>query len=184
MPANDGFEAPANLLGQDFRALHPNEIWLVDITYVATSEGWLYVATVMDLFSRMIVGWSIQTTLATQLPLDALMMAIGNRRPGPGLIHHSDRGCQYTSAAYQQMLAEHHIVCSMSAKGNCYDNAPMESFFGTFKIEVVIEEFEAMDHNQARVEIFKYIEVFYNRKRRHSSIGYMSPLQFEQDNTR
>ena len=180
--ASNGFQVPPNLLGQDFKALHPNQVWLADITYVATRDGWLYVATVMDLFSRMIVGWSLQTTLETQLPLDALMMAIGSRRPGPGLVHHSDRGSQYASGAYQQLLVDHHMVCSMSGKGNCYDNAPMESFFGTFKIEVVIEEFESMSYIAAKQEIFKYIEVFYNRKRRHSAIGYLSPLQFEQDN--
>ena len=176
--------APANLVGQDFRAVHPNEVWLADITYVATSQGWLYVATVMDMFSRMIVGWSVKATLATELVLDALMMALSRRRPGPGLVHHSDRGSQYASGAYQELLSEHQMVCSMSGRGNCYDNAPMESFFGTFKIEVDIEAFKSLDSTTAKMEIFKYIEVFYNRKRRHSSIGYMSPSQFEEDNAR
>ncbi len=159
-------------------------MWLADITYVATSQGWLYVATVMDMFSRMIVGWSVKVTLATELVLDALMMALGRRRPGPGLVHHSDRGSQYASRAYQELLSEQEMVCSMSGRGTCYDNAPMESFFGTFKSEVDIKAFELLNHITAKLEIFKYIEVFYNRKRRHSSIGYMSPSQFEDDNAR
>lgn len=174
------FSAPVNLLKQDFRARNKDEVWVADITYVKIDQGWIYVATVMDLFSRKIVGWSIEQTLETSLALNALKMAILQRQPGAGLVHHSDRGCQYSSKAYQQALARRRMVCSMSGKGNCYDNAPMESFFGTFKVEVEIERFKKLSMGKAKQDIFKYIEIFYNRKRQHSAIGFMSPFQFEQ----
>lgn len=176
---NPNFQAPENLVRQDFQADEPNQVWLSDITYVATLEGWIYVATVMDLFSRKIVGWSIQKTMRTELVMNALTMAVQKRRPEAGLIHHSDRGCQYASGLYQELLERNGMVCSMSGRGNCYDNAPMESFFGTLKVEIEIKRFERLSAEQAKTKIFRYIEVFYNRKRQHSSLGYLSPTQFE-----
>lgn len=167
-----------NLLRQDFSAAAPDQRWVSDITYVATREGWLYLAAIMDLYSRRIVGWSMGQDLSTDLPLRALDQAITKRRPSPGLIHHSDRGCQYASARYRQQLALHGIIPSMSRSGCCYDNAAMESFFHTLKVELVGgRAFESRDH--ARAAIFEYIEVFYNRRRRHSAIGYLSPEAFE-----
>jgi putative transposase len=167
-----------NLLDRDFTAKRPNEKWTTDITYIATSEGWLYLAAVMDLFSRRIVGWAMRADLTAQLAVDALAMATTNRRPPVGLLHHSDRGSQYCSHLYQHQLTQHQMVVSMSRKGDCYDNAAMESFFGTLKSERVERQIYAT-RAEARQDIFAYIEGFYNRKRRHSTLGYVSPLEFE-----
>ena len=168
-----------NLLGQDFAASTVNERWAADITYVWTGEGWLYLAVVMDLFSRRIIGWSMQASLHKQLVLDAFSMALGLRHPAAGLVHHSDRGSQYASEAFQEALGAAGIVCSMSRRGNCWDNAVVESFFGTLKVELVHRRRFAT-RQQARLEVFEFIEVWYNRCRRHSSLGYISPVEFEQ----
>ena len=168
----------ANLLERNFTAQRPDEIWVADITYVWTREGWLYLAVVMDVFSRRIVGWSLKDRLTTKLALDALQMALGNRKPPRNLIHHSDRGSQYASGEYGRLLTRHGILPSMSRAGDCWDNAMMESMFGRFKTELVhLTDFQG--RAQAREEIFDYIESFYNRQRRHSSLGYLSPVAFE-----
>jgi putative transposase len=167
-----------NLLGRNFLATAPNRIWLADIAYVETGEGWLYLATVMDLYSRRIVGWAMRDHLRTELPLAALQMAISAQRPGSGLIQHSDRGVQYASHDYRQALAAGGITASMSRKGNCYDNAPMESFFHTLKTARVHHR-QYATRAEAQRDIFAYIEAFYNRTRRHSAIGYISPIQME-----
>ena len=167
-----------NLLWRDFSASGPNQKWLADITYIWTREGWLYLAAIMDLFSRPIVGWSMSRRMTKKLVLEALEMAVGRRRPEPGLIHHSDRGSQYACGDYQRTLNGHGMVCSMSRKGDCWDNAPMESFFHTLKTELVHHR-DYQTRNQAKTDIFEYIEVFYNRSRRHSSLGYMAPAQYE-----
>jgi putative transposase len=156
----------------------PNLVWLTDITYVETAQGWLYLAAVMDLYSRRIVGWAMDDHLRTELPLAALNMAISTRRPGPNLIHHSDRGAQYASADYRTALQSASMRASMSRRADCYDNAPMESFFHTLKTEQVYhQQYETRD--QAKSDIFAYIEGFYNRTRRHSSIGYKTPIEIE-----
>ena len=167
-----------NLLGQDFTASKANKCWAADITYIWTGEGWLYLAVVLDLFSRRIVGWSMQASLHKELVLEALSMALCQRRPGLGLLHHSDRGSQYASANYQTRLQEARISCSMSRRGNCYDNAVVESFFGTLKQEMV-NRCRFATREIARQEVFAYIEIWYNRQRRHSSLGYVSPAEFE-----
>jgi putative transposase len=167
-----------NLLGRDFDPTGPNESWCADITYIPTREGWLYLAVVEDLFSRRIVGWSMAETMESRLVVDALEMAIARRRPGAGLLAHSDRGSQYASDHYQRALAAEGIVCSMSDVGQCWDNAPVESFFGSLKRELAPDEMFAT-REQARAEIFEYLEVFYNRVRRHSALGYVSPDEFE-----
>ena len=167
-----------NVLDREFAAEQPNRKWVCDITYVWTSQGWLYVAAVMDLCSRRIVGWSMADHLRVQLVNQALEMAIHSRNPSPGLLHHSDRGVQYACADYRKRLAEHAIKCSMSRPGNCYDNAAMESFWSTLKRELINEQSYAT-REQAERSIFEYIEVFYNRQRRHSSLGYLSPEAFE-----
>ena len=166
-----------NILDRDFTAKQPDEKWVTDFTYVATGQGWLYLATVMDLFSRRIVGWSMNRRMKTDLVKDALEMALHRRCPGAGLLHHSDRGRQYTSAEYQKILAEHGIRVSMSRTGNCYDNAVMESFYATLKTECVVRRYAT--RHEARACLFDYIEVWYNRRRRHSSLGYLSPEVFE-----
>jgi putative transposase len=167
-----------NVLNRNFEVKQANQVWLADITYVWTREGWLYLAAVEDLYSRKVVGWSMSSRLATCLVTDALKMAIERRFPGEGLMHHSDRGSQYASEDYQRLLSKHGITCSMSRKGDCYDNAPMESFFATLKKELIHhEDYETRE--AARQSIFEYIEVFYNRVRRHSSLGYKSPDEFE-----
>jgi len=168
-----------NVLNRQFEADAPNQKWVTDITYVSTDEGWLYLAVVLDLFSRRVIGWSMTSTLCTLLVKDALLMAIAERRPEAGLLHHSDRGSQYASAEYQTVLNDHHLVVSMSRAGNCYDNAPVESFFGTLKCELTHHR-HYRTRAEARQDIFEYIEVFYNRKRRHSSLGYLSPVEYEQ----
>ena len=168
----------ANLLQRDFSSSEPDRRWSTDITYVWTMQGWLYLAVVMDLFSRRIVGWSMRKTLARQLVLSALQMALYGRNPGPGLIHHSDRGSQYASDDYQKELRRRKITCSMSRKGDCWDNAVVESFFATLKRELIHRRHFAT-REQATRQIFDYIEVFYNRQRRHSYLGYLSPVEFE-----
>jgi len=168
-----------NLLDRQFEAPAPNRIWLADITYIPTSEGWLYLAVVLDLFSRRVVGWSMSDTMPQELTIAALQMAIINRRPAPGLMHHSDRGSQYAAHAYRQLLADTGMVCSMSRKGNCWDNAPMESFFGSMKTEMDLPQpFET--RQAAKNAVFAFLEGFYNRTRLHSAIGYRSPADLEQ----
>jgi putative transposase len=176
----DPTKAPApNTLERDFTAKRPNEKWVTDITYLPTLAGWVYVAVVLDLFSRKVVGWSIRDSLATPLVADALRQAIESRRPvGSELLHHSDRGCQYTSDAYQQTLRTLGIECSMSRTGECYDNAVAERFFWSLKHEWTKHESFA-DLEAARLSVFKYIETFYNPVRLHQSLGYKSPDEFE-----
>lgn len=167
-----------NLLEQDFTAETPDSKWVADITYVPTEEGWLFLAAVLDLYSRRIVGWAMDARMQAPLVLRALDMALANRSPGPDLIHHSDRGSQYASQTYRDRLDEQNISVSMSRRACCYDNATMESFFHTLKVELV-HRTRFATRDQAKQEIFDYIEVFYNRRRRHSSLGYLSPVQFE-----
>ena len=167
-----------NLLNRQFVAAGPNMVWLSDITYVWTNEGWLYLAGVIDLYSRRIVGCSMGSRLDDKLTLSALHQALGHRRPEPGLLHHSDQGKQYAANNYQQLLSDHRMIGSMSRKGNCWDNAPMESFFATLKTELIYHE-RFITREEAKEKIFEYIEVFYNRKRRHSSLGSKSPAEFE-----
>jgi putative transposase len=167
-----------NLLARDFEASGPNEKWVSDITYIRTLEGWLYLATTMDLWARNIVGWAMSDTIDADLVCDALKMAVNQRHPSPGLIHHSDRGVQYASDKFQGLLNLCGIKCSMSRKGNCWDNAPAESFFGKLKTEHVGSRIYRT-RREAEKDLFWYIEVFYNRKRRHASLGYISPAEFE-----
>ena len=166
-----------NVLNQQFEAEAPNRVWTADITYIATDEGWLYLAVVMDLFSRRIVGWAMAEHMLTSLVEDALTMALACRQPTDGLLHHSDRGSQYASQAYRDRLKAAGIQASMSRKGNCYDNAVHESFFGTLKGECASERYPS--RAAARTSLFEYIEAWYNRRRRHSALGYLSPEQFE-----
>ena len=168
-----------NLLARDFEAKRPNEKWVTDITYVWTSEGWLYLAIVMDLYSRRIVGWSMADHLRTELCLDALQMAIKQRTKIRGLVHHSDRGVQYASDRYRAALKAQGIECSMSRRADCWDNAVAESFFGTLKNELIYRR-PWLDRASVRNAISEYIEVFYNRIRRHSTIGNVSPAKFEE----
>jgi len=168
----------ANLLDRQFDVPLPDRVWCSDITFIPTRQGWLFLALVMDLCSRRIVGWAMADHMRSELVCDALQMALRRRRPGPGLLHHSDRGIQYASGVYQDLLAEHGMICSMSRRGDCYDNAPMESVISTIKRELVHHE-DYATHEQAKASIFEYIEVFYNRRRRHSAIGYQSPESFE-----
>ena len=167
-----------NLLEQDFTAEGPNERWASDITYISTHQGWLFLAVVMDLYSRRIVGWSMHRWINRQLVIDALHMAIGQRCPEGKLLHHSDRGSQYTSDDFRDELLKHGIECSMSARGNCYDNAVVESFFGLMKREWV-NRVRYRTRAEARADVFEYIECFYNRKRRHGYLGNISPVEFE-----
>jgi len=168
-----------DLLERRFEANQPNQAWVADITYIPTAEGWLYLAVVLDLFSRRIVGWAMAATLSQELTLRALRMALLTRRPLPGLIHHSDRGSEYTSHEYQLLLKAHQARPSLGRVGSCFDNAAMESFFGSLKSEwLYFHRFDT--RQQATTSIFYYIESFYNRTRRHSTIGYLSPLAFEQ----
>ena len=176
--SNHRLPVAENLLDRDFDPEEPNERWCADITYIPTGEGWLYLAVVEDLFSRRIVGWSMAVTMESRLVVDALAMAVAGRRPGAGLVAHSDRGSQYASDHYQRALAAEGIVCSMSGVGQCWDNAPVESFFGSLKRELRPNEVFAT-RDQARAEIFEYLEVFYNRVRLHSSLGFLSPEGFE-----
>jgi putative transposase len=166
-----------NRLNQDFSATTANTKWVSDFTYIDTAEGWLYLAIILDLFSRKVVGWAMSAQMNTALVETALHMALQTRQPDAALLHHSDQGSQYTSAHYQSILASLNIQLSMSRVGNCYDNAVAESFFGTLKAECVTNQF--VNHALARTTIFEYIEVWYNRQRLHSTLGYLSPLQFE-----
>jgi putative transposase len=174
-----GLPIAPNLLGRNFFAAAPNRIWLADITYIETDQGWLYLAAVMDLYSRRIVGWAMADHLRADLPLAALKMAISGQRPGAGLIHHSDRGVQYASADYRKVMQSAGFRASMSRKADCYDNAPMESFFHTLKTELVHHR-QYATRAEAQRDIFGYIEGFYNRTRLHSAIGYLSPTEMEQ----
>ena len=168
----------ADQLRRDFKASAPNRKWAADITYIPTREGWLYLAVVLDLYSRRIVGWSMASHLNRSLVLDALRMALKRRQPSTRLLHHSDQGGQYASGDYQQLLARHGIQCSMSRRGDCWDNAVVESFFATLKTEL-IHQTTYDNRDQARRDIFEYIETEYNRQRRHSTLGYLSPVEFE-----
>jgi transposase InsO family protein len=173
------FALAPNVLGQKFVASAPDRVWLADLTYVPTEEGWLYVAIVMDLFSRKFVGWAMSAQIDGALALSALRLALGRRRPGEQLLHHSDRGVQYCASAYREMLAAQGIAVSMSRRANCYDNAPMESANGTLKVERVHDKHYAT-RQQAIDDLTEYFG-YYNTERRHSSLGYLSPLQFEQN---
>jgi putative transposase len=179
--SNHEFPAADNLLHQQFSAEKPNCRWVADITYVPTREGWLYLAAVKDLCTRKIVGWSMGEQMPAELVCDALREALAKQCPGPGLIHHSDRGVQYACRQFQEMLNRNRIICSMSRRGNCYDNAAMESFWGTYKQELVYpEKFEGKSKEEVKRATFQYIELYYNRKRRHSGLGYTSPEQYHQ----
>lgn len=167
-----------NLLARDFAAAAPNEKWAADITYIGTDEGWLYLAAVMDLYSRRIVGWAMSETIDAALVCDALRMGLQTRQPGTGLVHHSDRGVQYVADSFVNLLDSHQITCSMSRKANCWDNAVMESFFGSLKTEWLADKSFAT-REAAQQDVFKYVEIFYNRKRRHASLGYVSPAAYE-----
>ena len=176
----DPSHAVANdLLKQNFSADAPNQRWVADITYISTHQGWLYLAVVMDLFSRRIVGWSMSRWMSRRIVVDALRMAMDGRRPEGSLIHHSDRGGQYTSDDFRDELAKHGIECSMTGGGHCYDNAVAESFFGLLKRERV-NRTRYRTRDEARADVFDYIEVFYNRKRRHGYLGKISPVDFEE----
>ena len=168
-----------NLLEQNFRAAEPNRVWLADITYIPTGEGWLYLAAVLDLATRKIVGWAMRDHMRVELPLSALLMAVQRQRPEPGIICHSDRGSQYAAEIYRQHLTAVGARASMSRKGCCYDNAPMESFFHTLKVELVHQR-QWATREEAKRDLFAYIETYYNRARIHSAIGYMTPERAEQ----
>ncbi len=172
-----------NLLKQDFTAKAPDHRWASDITFINTQQGWLYLAVVMDLYSRRIIGWSMDQWISRHLVIDALNIALGVREPTDQLIHHSDRGAQYTSDDFRDVLEKHGIQCSMSGRGNCYDNAVVESFFGLLKRERV-NRVRYRTRDEARADIFDYIECFYNRIRRHSYVGYLSPADYELQSNR
>jgi putative transposase len=167
-----------NLLDRQFDAARPNERWVADFTYLWTSEGWLFLAVVLDLFSRRVVGWSMQSRMTAQLVIDALLMALWRRGKPRELLHHSDQGSQYASEDFQRLLEEHGITCSMSRQGNVWDNSAIESFFSTLKTERVNRRQYRL-RDEARADVFDYIERFYNPRRRHSSIGFVSPVEFE-----
>jgi len=167
-----------NHLNRDFTPEKPNTSWVADITYIWTAEGWLYLATIMDLFSRKIIGWSLRDRLTKDLVIGALDMALKQRNLSSDLLLHSDRGSQYASELYQLLLLKHGILCSMSGKGNCWDNAVMESFYRTLKVELIYQN-QYQTRRQAQRDIFEYIEVFYNRERLHSYLGYYSPEEYE-----
>jgi putative transposase len=167
-----------NVLDRSFEASAPNRKWIADFTYVWTAEGWLYVAAVIDLFSRRVVGWSMSATMTAQLVTDALIMAIWRRGRPDALLHHSDRGSQYASDQFRRLMADHGVVCSMSRSGNVWDNAAMESFFSSLKTERTARKIYRT-RDDAKADVFDYIERFYNPKRRHSTIGYLSPMEFE-----
>jgi len=168
----------ANVLDRQFVADAPNQKWVADFTYIWTAEGWLYVAAVIDLFSRRVVGWSMSATMTAQLVADAMMMAIWRRGKPDALLHHSDQGSQYTSEQFQRLMQDNGVTCSMSRSGNCWDNAAMESFFSSLKTERVRKKVYR-SRDQARADVFDYIERFYNPTRRHSTLGYLSPIDFE-----
>jgi putative transposase len=172
------FPVAPNVLARQFAQPTPNRAWVTDITYIPTGEGWLYLAVILDLCSRFVVGWAMSERITRELTLDALDMALVRRRPLPGLLHHSDRGSQYASGDYQQALAAAGLVCSMSRRANCWDNAVAESFFATVKVELA-HDARWETRAAARTALFEYLEVFYNGQRRHSSLGYLSPRAFE-----
>jgi len=172
------FRIAPNVLARQFKRAGPDQAWVTDITYIPTGEGWLYLAVIVDLCSRFAVGWATSARVTDDLTLAALGMALARRRPSPGLVHHSDRGSQYASGDYQRLLAQHGIVCSMSRRGDCWDNAVAESFFATVKVELVHDAAWAT-RAAARTELFEYLELFYNGQRRHSALGYLSPRAFE-----
>ena len=176
--SNHGFHIYPNLLMRNFHVDAANKVWVSDLTYIWTDEGWLFLATVIDLYSRRVVGWSMSKSLESRIAQDALDMAVRSRHPKEGLIHHSDRGVQYACKAYQEMLKKHGMVCSMSKKGDPWDNSVAESFFCTLKKELVYRK-KFATREQSRREIFNFIEVFYNRQRMHSYLGYRSPEEFE-----
>ena len=173
------FPVAPNRLGRNFEVPQRNRVWVADITYIPTDEGWLYLATELDLHSHRIVGWSLSSRISRQLVMDALNLAVGLRRPGTGLIHHSDRGVQYACGDFQKLLKRHGMVPSMSRKGDPYDNAVAESFFRTLKVELIyLQRFRT--RAEAKAAIVEYIELFYNRRRRHSSLDYLSPAEYEE----
>jgi putative transposase len=176
--ANPDHQPAPNLLEGDFAADRPDAKWCADITYIPTQEGWLYLAVILDLFSRRIVGWAMDARMTQQLVCTAMFMALRQRQPTEPLLHHSDRGSQYTSQAYQALLTAHGITSSMSGRGNCYDNAAVESFFGTLKTELVNHTLYHT-RQEAMTDIFFYLEGFYNRSRRHTALGHLSPAAFE-----
>jgi len=184
LPSDTGDRSQAasvsNVLDRQFEAGAPNQKWVADFTYLWTAEGWLYVAAVIDLFSRRVVGWSMSAAMTAQLVTDALVMAIWRRGKPDALVHHSDQGSQYTSEQFQKLMADHGVVCSMSRSGNVWDNAAMESFFSSLKTERTARKVYRT-RDQARADVFDYIECFYNPRRRHSTIGYLSPMQFERN---
>lgn len=167
-----------NLVARQFTVPAPNRVWAGDITFIPTRRGWLYLAVMLDLYSRRVVGWAMSDRINGALVLDALTMALGHRCPAPGLIHHSDQGMQYAGGDYRALLHAHGLRASMSRKGNCYDNAPVESFFSTLKNEWTWHQ-TFQDRDQARAALFDYIELFYNRQRRHAALNYLSPVQYE-----
>lgn len=176
--SNHSLPVAPNLLNQDFNAARPNQKWVSDITCIATEEGWLYLAAILDLYSRTIVGWSMSERMTSALVCDALTMAMFRRHRPKAVIVHSDRGSQYCSSQYQALLTRYESICSMSKKGDCYDNAAMESWNHSLKVEAIHgERFKTRD--QAKQQVFEYIEVYYNRQRLHSTLGYLSPMQFE-----
>jgi len=181
-PVDEGvrpeYAIATNVLERDFKASGPNQRWVADFTYIDTAEGWLFLAVVLDLFSRRVVGWSMQ--MSAQLVMDALTMALWRRGKPNALLHHSDQGSQYTSEDFQRLLAHHGIACSMSRKGDCWDNAAMESFFASLKKERVYTKSRYGSRDAARADLFEYIEAFYNPQRRHSKLGLISPVEFEQ----
>ena len=177
--SNHSLPVAENILDRDFVVDEPNRVWVTDITYIWTREGWLYLAAIVDLYSRAVVGWAMSETIDRNLCLNALTMAVVARKPKPGLVHHSDRGSQYASADYQRALRDNQMVCSMSRKGDCWDNAVAESFWSTIKVEL-IHGVDFVSRAAAQQAVFEYIEVFYNRRRRHSTIDYRTPAQQEE----
>ena len=176
--SNHNLPVAENLLNREFSVVAPDQVWASDLTYIRTWEGWLYLAVVIDLYSRRVIGWAIADHMRTELVLDALKMAIGLRNPEPGLIHHSDRGSQYASHEYQRTLKAHGMLCSMSRKGDCWDNAVVESFFGSFKDDLIYR-FSWPTKSRAKKAIAEYIACFYNSRRRHSFLGNVSPMEYE-----
>lgn len=183
LPSDTGVRSTAaiapNTLDRRFEATAPNRKWVADFTYIWTAEGWLYVAAVIDLYSRRVVGWSMSAEMTSDLVTNALMMALWRRGKSDALLHHSDRGSQYTSEAFQRLMADHGVTCSMSRAGNCWDNAAMESFFSSLKTERTARK-TYRTRDEARADVFDYIERFYNPRRRHSTLGYLSPIAFEE----
>lgn len=176
--SNHNLPVAPNLLNQDFKVSKPNKVWVSDFTYLWTEKGWMYLAVVIDLYSRKVVGWSLSNRMTKELVISAMQMAIRTRKPKAGLIAHSDRGSQYCSKDYQKLLKDNKIECSMSKKGDCYDNACAETFFHSFKVEWIYDE-EFVSHEVCRASVIEYIEIFYNQQRLHSYLGYKTPCEFE-----